>query len=55
MATNGKQKSDVERIREVIRLLNRALRNCTKLLVEAKASVQLSGQDNEPRLKRPSA
>jgi hypothetical protein len=55
MATEGDEKTDVERIREVVRLLNLALDKCNELLVQAEKSIQLSGQDSEPRLKRPSA
>lgn len=55
MATKGDEKTDVEKIREVIRLLNLALDKCNKLLVHTEECIQSSGQDNEPRLKRPSA
>ena len=51
MATEGEPKTDVERIMEMIRLLNLALDRCNKLLAQAEDSVQASGQDNEPRLK----
>ena len=55
MATTGDEKAELETIRQVIRLLNVALDNCNKLLVQAEESIRLSGQDNEPRRKRPSA
>ena len=53
MAAKANETTGVEKIREVIRLLKLTLDDCNKLLV--KESIQLSGQENEPRLKRPSA
>jgi hypothetical protein len=52
MATKGDEKTDVERIREAIRLINLALDKCNSLLERAEKSIQLSGQDNRPRRKR---
>jgi len=55
MATIGGEMTNVETIRKVILLLNRAIYSCNKLLVRGEESIQVSGQDNEPRRKRPSA
>ena len=55
MVTKGHEKTEAERIREVIRLLLLALDNCNKMLALAEKSTQLSGQDNDPPLKLPSA
>lgn len=55
MAAKDDGKTEIERLREVIRLLNRAIYDCNRLLMQAEASIEASGQDNEPRLKRPSA
>ena len=55
MPSDEEAKTDVEKIREMIRLLNRALDNCNKLLAHVEAPEQISGQDNEPNVKRPSA
>ena len=55
MRTTGDENTEVDRIREVIRLLMLALDNCNKLLVQAEEANQSSGQDNAPQLKRPSA
>ena len=55
MVTKGDEKTEAERIREMIRMLHHALDNCNKLLALAEETTQLSGQDNEPPLKHPSA
>ena len=50
MATNP-DKSSVERIKDVIRLLNLALEECERHLCEAEEAVRKSGQDNHPETK----
>jgi hypothetical protein len=44
----SKQPSDVDRIKEVIRLLNLTLEGCQRLLFEAELAVVQSHQDNTP-------
>ena len=53
MVTRGDEKTDAERIREMIRMLHHALSNCNKLLALAEEATQVSGQDKELPLKRP--
>ena len=48
MATNAEEKSETDRIKDVIRLLNLALEDCHRYLAEAEAAVEQSKQDNRP-------
>lgn len=48
MASSSTQKADIDRIKEVIRLLNLALADCHQVLHEAEQAVLRSRQDNDP-------
>ena len=48
MATKSKEPSESERIREVMRLLQRAIDDCAAYLAEAEEAVRQSHQDNDP-------
>jgi hypothetical protein len=48
MASNPTQKAEIDRIKEVIRLLNLALADCHNVLHEAEQAVLKSQQDNGP-------
>jgi hypothetical protein len=48
MATRSKDQTDGERLREAIRQLNLALKQCHKLLDQVEGSERAYEQDNEP-------
>lgn len=50
MATKGDVKTDVERIREAIRLLNLTLDKCNELLVQAEAIQVSKGGRGQARM-----
>lgn len=48
MATKSEELLESERIREVIRQLSTAIKQCHKLLGAAERAVQATNQDNDP-------